>query len=249
MGENESKQLINRFLELSARAQDRGYWTETEFLTPADQDILFQLHCPVSPLFTGGYVGAERRIAAFGSEELCGMPYSSSIVCLRMEPAAQKFADVLTHRDFLGALIHLGIRREVLGDIAIADNVGYLFCLESIAPYILENLTKVKHTSIRCALTDPPALLSQPPEPRAFVVSSERLDALIAAVYNRSRNQGKTLIQEGKVFVDSRLHQNPSAVLKPGAMVSVRGLGRFCYEGIQRETKKNRLRVIVRVYS
>ena len=64
MGENESKQLINRFLELSARAQDRGYWTETEFLTPADQDILFQLHCPVSPLFTGGYVGAERRIAA-----------------------------------------------------------------------------------------------------------------------------------------------------------------------------------------
>ena len=73
-------------------------------------------------------------------------------------------------------------------------------------------------------------------------------DALIAAVYNRSRSQCKAMIESDKVWVDSRLVQNPSLTLKPGAMVSVRGLGRFSDEGIQRETKKSRLRIIARVY-
>ena len=101
---------------------------------------------------------------------------------------------------------------------------------------------------MRCSLSEPPKFLLEPPPITSVVVASERLDAIISAVYLLSRNGGKELIQQGRVFINSRLTQNPSASLAPGALVSVRGKGRFAYEGIELETKKGRLRVRVRVY-
>ena len=248
MADAERQQLINRFEELADRADAQGFWTDTEFLTLAEQDTLCTLRLAVPHSLHAGYPGGERKVAAFGSEELFGCEYPSPIVCVKIAPASQKFADALTHRDFLGALMGLGVRREVMGDILIADNVGYLFCLESIAPYITDTLSEVKRTTVRCSLSEPPAALLEPPPITSVVIPSERLDAMISAVYLLSRNAGKELIQQGRVFINSRLVQNASDSLSPGALISVRGKGRFIYEGIERETKKGRLRVRVRVY-
>ncbi|MBQ7092162.1 MAG: hypothetical protein IJN83_05875 [Clostridia bacterium] len=248
MADAERQQLINRFEELADRADRQGFWTDTEFLTLAQQDILCTLRLAVPHALYGGYPGGERKIAAFGSEELCGCPYPSPIVCVKIAPASQKFADQLTHRDFLGALMGLGVRREVMGDILISDNTGYLFCLGAIAPYIMDSLAEVKRTTVRCSLSEPPTALMEPPPISSVVIASERLDAIISAVYQLSRSGGKELIQQGRVFINSRLVQSASAALSPGALISVRGKGRFIYEGIERETKKGRLRVRVRIY-
>ena len=248
MADAERQQLINRFEELADRADSQGFWTDTEFLTLAEQDVLCSLRLAVPCSFLSGYPGGERKVAVFGSEELFGCPCPDPVVCVKIAPASKKFADQLTHRDFLGALMSLGIRREVLGDILIQDNVGYLFCLDSIAQYIMDSLGEIRHTTVRCSLSEPPASLTEPPPLSSVVIPSERLDAIISAVYLLPRSGGKELIQQDRVFINSRLVQNASAALPMGAIISVRGKGRFVYEGIERETKKGRLRVKVRVY-
>ena len=216
MADAERQQLTNRFEELANRADKQGFWTETEFLTLAEQDILCSLRLCLPYSLHAGYPDGERKVAAFGSEDIFGCEYPCPIVCVKIAPASQKFADQLTHRDFLGALMGLGVRREVMGDILITDNVGYLFCLESIAPYIIDTLSEVKRTTVRCALSEPPTALLQPPPITSVVIASERLDAIISAVYQLSRSVGKELIQQGRVFISAALcrahpHLSPPA--------------------------------------
>lgn len=248
--EEDIRQLQKRFAELAARANGRGRYTYTQFLTLAEQDVLQtmarQLDAPF--VWMGGYEAAERRLACFGREEDMGYPPESPICCLSIAPASKKFAGDLGHRDFLGSLMALGIKRQLLGDIQIVDGVGYLFCLEEIAPYLCENLISVGRTTVRCESCDPPEQLSLPPEPIEVVVASERLDALIAAVWKLSRNQAQELLERGMVFIDGRLVENASHTLREGDVVSVRHQGRFRYEGTLRETKKGRLRVSVTVW-
>lgn len=240
--------LKNRLTELASRAFGRGVWVFSEFLTLAEQDTLLRLKLDCPFRLWGGLESSERKVAAFGSEELCGYEEEPPIVCLKIEPVAQKFADELTHRDFLGSIMALGVRREVLGDIEITGNVGYLFCLKSIAGFIAENLVSVRHTTVRCELSAPPEKLSAPPPMTELVVASERLDANLAAVFRLSRSQAQELIDREQVFISGRLASSSSADLREGDIVSVRHYGRFLYEGIERETKKGRLRVRVRIY-
>lgn len=246
---DDEKLLQKRAEELSARAAARGCWTNTEFLTIAEQDLVSHVRADAPLAFFGGYEGAERRIAVFGSEELCGYSETPPVVCLQITPDAPKFAEELSHRDYLGALMGLGIRREVLGDIVLQEGAAWLFCLDSIADYIAENCRQVRRTAVTAARTQTlPPLLAQPPEASALVVSSERLDALVAAVWKLSRSEAKALCEDGRVFVNSRLSLSPAAEAKPGDMISVRGLGRFLYEGAEAETRKGRLRVSLRKY-
>lgn len=240
--------LKNRLTELAKRAETRGVWTFSEFLSLAEQDVLMRLRLGCPYTLDGGWVSAERRVAAFGSEDICGWTEAAPIVCVKIAPVQPKFADRLTHRDFLGSLMGLGIRREVLGDIAVIDNCGWLFCLEGISQYIIDNLTGVKRTTVACTLSEPPEKLVEPPPVSQLVVASERLDAVIAAVYRLSRSQSQELIAGGKVFLSGRLCQNSDEQIDDGTVVSVRGTGRFLYEGVERETKKGRLRVNVRIY-
>lgn len=240
--------LKNRLTELASRSYNRGIWTFSEFLSLAEQDTLLRLRLPCPFTLDGGWASAERRVAVFGSEETWGWVEPAPIVCVKIAPLQQKFADKLTHRDFLGSLMGLGIRREVLGDIAVVDNCGYLFCLDTISQYIIDNLTGVRRTTVSCAVSEPPQKLIEPPPLSQLVVASERLDAVIAAVYRLSRSQSQELIAGGKVFLSGRLCQNPDDQIDSGTIVSVRGTGRFLYEGIERETKKGKLRVNVRIY-
>lgn len=245
--ENENL-LKNRFTELSKRSFDRGIWTFSEFLSLAEQDILLRLRLSSPYELVGGFEGAERRLAAFGSEDLCGYIEDAPIVCVQIAPVNDKFADDLTHRDFLGSLMALGIRREVLGDIAIKENRGYLFCLSSIADYICRNLESVRHTTVKCEICEVPEIITEKPPVRELIIASERLDAIVAAVYKLSRSESQALIKDGKVFINGRLTESSAADIPDGAAISVRGHGRFLYEGIERETKKGRLRVLVRIF-
>lgn len=241
-----------RWIELAQRAFSRCCYTYTEFLTLAEQEELS--HLPLAsgcgPLrFWGGYPDAERKLACFGSPELCGYTEEVPLCYLEIAPVGERFADALSHRDFLGALLSLGLRRSVLGDIRIQNNRGYLVCLEHMAAFIQEQLCQVRHTTVRCSLVEhlPEAALVLP-EPTPLLVASERLDALVAAVYRLSRRESQQLISQGRVAVNDREMQSANAALHPGDRVSVRGKGRFIYEGIDASTRKGRLRVLVRIF-
>lgn len=246
--EKEEALLIKRFKELENRSYNRGVYEYSDFLNMYEQDLLFKNINTSFSLF-GGYENAERQIAVFGNEEEFGYPPSYPIVCVLISPLMQKFADDLTHRDFLGSVLGLGIKRETIGDIIIKNNTGYIFCLETIADFITENLKKVRHTSVKCdKVTETPKEVNPEATEKFIIVASERLDVIIAEIYNLSRSESNNLFLAKKVFVNGKLTENNSHKIKTGDIISVRGFGRFNWLGTSGETKKGRLKATVEVF-
>lgn len=238
-----------RFEELSSRSNERGYAVYSDFLGLSDISELCAVRFSVPVTLWGGYKNAERCVACFGDREYFPDNSDYPIKCILIKPVNQKFADTLTHRDFLGSLMGLGIRREVLGDIIISENCGYLFCLDTISDYIIENLTQVRHTTVKCELTEniPTDALPQA-ENREIIVSSERLDVIVSAIYKMSRSQVLPLFHTEKVFVNGAVKTSPSATVNIGDKISARGYGRFIYNGVLRHTKKDRLVISVDIF-
>ena len=238
-----------RFEELAQRANDREYTVFSDFLGLSEISEISAMRFSVPVTLWGGYENAERCVACFGDREYFADKSDYPIKSILIKPVNPKFADNLSHRDFLGSLMGLGIRREVLGDIIISENKGYLFCLETIADYIIENLTQVRHTTVECELTEniPTNILPQP-ENLEIIVSSERLDVIVSAIYKMSRSQVLPIFHTEKVFVNGIVKTSPSATLNMGDKVSVRGFGRFIYNGVLRHTKKDRLVISVDIF-
>lgn len=243
--------LKKRFVELAERSYSAGIFCFTDFLGLSEQSALREcereLHGIGYSLF-GGAPGCERVMVRFGSEEELGYSADFPILCIKAEPKSQKFADKLTHRDFLGALLNLGIERETLGDIAIIDNVGYIFAKEDIAPFILAELTRAKRTDLTLSLTEPPCETLFKTEKRTVQISSERLDAVIAKVFSLSRDDAQLLFSRGLVFADGREIESASYTPKVAERISVRGKGRFTYLGIEGLSRKGKLNVAVDLY-
>ena len=246
--EKEEALLIKRFKELENRSYNRGVYEYSDFLNIYEQDLLFRNINTSFSLF-GGYENAERQIAVFGNEEDFGCSPSYPIVCILVSPLMQKFADDLTHRDFLGSVLGLGIKRETIGDIIIKNNTGYIFCLNTIADFITENLKKVRHTSVKCEkVTETPEEVNPESTEKFIIVASERLDVIIAEIYNLSRSESNNLFLAKKVFVNGKLTENNSHKIKTGDIVSVRGFGRFNWLGTSGETKKGRLKATAEIF-
>ena len=242
--ENETL-LKKRLAELSHRAFERGYTTYSTFLNLQEISILKSLKVDSKYSLFGGYENADRCVAAFSNDEI----YSYPIVCIKIKPLQQKFSDKLTHRDFLGAIMNLGIEREMLGDIKIINNEGYLFCLDKISQYIVDNLSSIKHTSVKCKIIDDiPELFNQLPDEEEYIVSSLRIDTVVSAVFKMSRNSASQLINQEKIFINSKTVYKDSIQLKEGDVVSVRGYGKFIYSQTVNETRKHKMVVAIRLY-
>lgn len=236
--------LKKRLTELSHRAFERGYTTYSNFLNLQEINILKSIKTDSAYTLFGGYENADRCIAAFGDEI-----YSYPIVCIKVEPLQQKFSDKLTHRDFLGALMNLGIEREMLGDIKILDNIGYVFCLEKISKYIIDNLSGIKHTTVKCNIIDDiPEMFNKLPDETEYIVSSLRIDTVVSAVFKMSRNAASQLVNQEKIFINSKTVYKDSVQLKKNDVVSVRGYGKFIYSQTLNETKKHKIVVAIRLY-
>ena len=186
----------------------------------------------------------------FGSEEELGYDVPFPIAILRAAPTNQKFSDKLTHRDFLGAILNLGIERRLVGDIVIRDNVGYVFLKEDIAEYVSSELSRVKHTDIKTEIiSELPEGDLYKTEVRRVQANGERLDAIIAKVFCLSRDDAQKLFAHKLVFIGGRETQNTSVIPKVGDVISVRGYGRMIYRGYDSLTKKGKLNISVEVYT
>lgn len=241
-----------RFLELFRRYDAQGVYLFTHFLDLAALNTLSRClpRLPRAPwtLF-GGAEGCERKMLRLGSEEECGYDQPFPIACVRMTPASAKFAEKLTHRDFLGALMNLGFERELLGDIVVREEEAFLFCEERIAPYIQQSLTQVRRTTVRCVLLDdlPEGDLFRL-ERRVVQLSSVRADALVAHVFKLSRSDAQALFAQGRVFVDGRACADTGYTPKEGEILSVRGFGRMKYAGVDSLSKKGKSNTAVEVF-
>lgn len=249
----ETEELLKkRFRELARKSYQNNQYTFTGFLSLADLSCFYEIEKEISyvPYTTwGGSEVCERVMIRFGSREELGYEEAFPIACVEVKPLAAKFADTLTHRDFLGALMNLGIERSTLGDILITDNVGYLFCIESMADFIMENLMKVKHTSvISQRAKEIPSFGEQDMQERKIQIASQRIDGVLAKVYKLSRGEAVELFRQKRIFVNGRLCENNSQMLKSGDVISARGLGKFVYAGQQGLSKKGKMNAVILYY-
>ncbi len=224
----------------------------TYFLDLEEQD-LFEQNMPalsfVAKKLWGGYAFAERKMAIFGSKEQFGYEANPPIVLLKIAPSNLKFAEQLSHRDFLGAILNLGIERKVLGDILIENNIAYVYVHESMADFISKQLLKVKHTYV--TIEEEKKQIEREPSflDISGFVSSFRLDALLSLAFRMSRKESSDFIKMKKVYRNSKLCISPATPLKEGDIVSVRGYGKFIFFEEGNTSKKGRHHVLLKKYN
>ena len=252
MQSEEDRLLLNRFAELAGRSNRQNRYLFTGFLSLGEQALFYQSAASfptASYALSGGFASCERRMVRFGNPQEIGYEEPFPITCLCIRQTAPKFAGVLTHRDYLGALIHLGVERTVLGDILPAGHLAYVYCQDSMAPFICENLTRVKQAAVEVRpVKEAPDDALPCLKEQVFAAASERLDVLLCAVWNLSRSQSAEAVKSGRVFVNGRLCENSSMQPRIGDLITLRGHGRFVYDGIVCETKKGRYKVSVKLY-
>lgn len=240
--------ILRHLLDLCRKSEKTGSWQYSGFLSPAEQDDWLRSReaAGFRFLLDGGYENAERKILAAGNEDEMGPP-ELPVSVIAVTPKSEKYAEELTHRDYLGAILGLGIERSLVGDILVRDKRAWFFCQRSAAEMLIASLNQVRRTAVtaEAAAADVPEL--QPRYmPLRVNVASERLDAVISAFVNLSRGQTDKLFASEKVFVNGRMTTDRSARLKEGDVFSVRGFGKAVYDGVDYETKKKRYMVSLR---
>lgn len=254
----DEKILISKAEDAARQALRRGSPVFTGFLSDAERAII-QCHAHYERdeetlMFFGGYPEADYTVAGFFpaycfyEEEF----RPEKRFPIRMLHAAGSGFRKLSHRDFLGSLMALGIKRETVGDIAVAPDgfSAYIFCLEKTAEYLIGHFTMAANDKIICRPCDPETVVLPAKQFTVIntTVSSLRADAILCAALDISREEAARLIAAGLVSVNHLLCRDKSELCPEGAVFSVRHHGRFLLYRLGDRNKKDRLRITLHRY-
>ena len=226
----EKEDVLSHIKDLWHMAEERGYATTSAFLSEEErakflQSIRGERGASYFLLPENG----ERQLfvfyPSFMTEEECRSSLSGEnapFSILEIRGKQKKFAEKLSHRDVLGAVMNLGISREQVGDILFQEDVSYLFLLRKMKDYVAENLSTIRHTAVQCK-------------------------EVVSAVFHLSRGNAQEYFQRELVYRDG-ITVKGSSSLKGGEKISVRGLGKFRYIGVEKNTKKGRIVAVILRY-
>lgn len=226
---------------LAEKAYASGRSLFTDFLSVEEVSLFSEIKNSVAfaaPVLFGGYDGAERQMIRFGGEA----PFP--ITAIKVTPRGAKFSAPLTHRDFLGSVLSLGIERSVIGDIIVDGGSGYIFSADRMADYITENLTSAGRLSVDAEKYSGKIEALKKTEKEVFSVASLRADCIVAGAYKLSRAEAEKYFKNGFVYINGRAAA-PSDSVPDGAAVSVRGKGKFLFSGEDGVSRKGRLFVTI----
>lgn len=218
--------------------------THTNFLDPAEQIEIQNVIRKVPHTLVGGYIEAERKVLVIGLVEEETKPYDFLKV-IRIEANKN-----LSHRDILGSLLGLGIKREMIGDILINANLADIIVLKEISSYVLQNLNKIGKEKVKAYEHKLEELLQIENTKKEIktTVASLRVDAIVSCGIGVSREISSKLIQTQKVKLNHKLLENASKKISEGDILSIRGYGRLELVSILGETRKDRIRIILKRY-
>lgn len=242
------------------RLAERGQVAISDFLSPADcrRADTFLGRTGIPHVAFGGYDEAERQrmylLPSYMesdedeplSQRLAQYGHSDGIALLLVRGSGYV---TLSHRSYLGSLLGLGLERDVIGDIVVLDESGkeaVVFCDEQIVPFLLLEWKKVGSDTVKVTKTSHSDVVLPPRRTAPIVdtVASPRLDAVVAALCNLSRERARTMVSDGCVEVDFEQEERPDFSLVAPCMVSVRGYGRFRVTSVSEQTKKGRIRLL-----
>jgi RNA-binding protein YlmH len=264
----DEKELVKRRIEeLAERAVSQNYPTHTSFLSSDELSLLDELAKEkranalahkvgeATYFVYGGSPYAERAVIFFlpdyltSEDELASEETGRTVMALHIEGKKAQYAEELSHRDYLGALMSLGYERDQFGDIFVEGKEAYVFLFSSIAEEVKKNLLSVRRTYVKTTLLAPLACPFAPKkEEKEVNVASPRLDSLLAEIYHLSREESQNLIAGGFALVDGLVKEETSFLPKEGSKISLKGYGKFEYLGMGKLSRKGRQFVKVNIY-
>ena len=201
----------------------------------------------VTYLSWGGHEYAERVVLGFFPDYLEPAPEYFPITPLVL---SYRKEDKLTHRDFLGSILGLGLDREKVGDLLVGDGRCDVLALEEVADFLVFHMEQAGRVKLKCSplpldRLEPPAV-----ETRTIrdTVSSLRLDAVAASGFSLSRGKAADLIASGRVQLNHRECVKPDHAVAQGDVLSCRGLGKCVLTEVGGPSKKGRILIVLERY-
>ena len=203
-------------------------------------------HQGVRYRFWGGHPRGERCLLGMAPDDLAletaDFPVGAVSLCYKKEYR-------LSHREFLGSFLALGIRRDTVGDLLIEEGRCVAFLKQEILPLVMENIRKIGKVGVRLTQGGAEPL----PAAHAFqelrgVVASERIDCVTAFLCRQSREKAAMLIRRGLVQHNHLPVSSLSRMVQPGDVLSVKGFGKFSVDRLGPPTAKGRLSLCCRKY-
>lgn len=250
----EDKLLLARIRDRARQCSDNSMITSSVFLDMRERSVVASSRFDTPIIFYGGFEDSERTAAVFlpdyveaeNLQELLEYfdecPEADPVAIIEIEK--DKFSPALSHRDYLGALMGLGIKREMTGDIIVNENGCKMAVLEKIAPFIVENLGKAGRGTLKAKIV--PSCEARKGTksvgtPDSFTVSSMRLDSIVKNAFRVSRGDACTAIESGLVFVNDLECTKPDKKISDGDKVVFRRKGRIIVTDCSSVSKKGRV--------
>ena len=244
---DEERYLMRHIEDLADAAFSRGIARYSAFLSDREQDLaraaLGRVGVRDGWRFDGGWPEAERRVLCLEPEYSYG---ECPVRCVQLQCRALPGAGLPAHKDYLGSLMGLELRREALGDIVLpADTPGiaYVFALETAGELICRELLQVGRTEVTTtllSLDEVPEFPQAERKTQTATVSSLRLDAVLAAMLHCSRGQACEWIAAGRVEINHLPAESAHAPVYEGDVFTVRDKGRFGLTALPGKSKKDR---------
>ena len=204
------------------------------------------------PLPKGGYEGAmDPAREAFFIRMLENDPgLAEEIPLCALQITGSGYA-ALTHRDFMGAILALGIERSVLGEIVVTEEGALTFTTPEMAVYLTENLTKIGRDTVKITGLQPDPAMEIPRkyETISVTAATPRIDGVVRALTNLSREDAAALVRSGMVERNYTPIFDTDRQIQPGDVVTIRGYGKYRIDKTDEETKRGRRRILCRKYS
>ena len=200
-------------------------------------------------LLYGGYDDAERRIMVFLPEYYDELPEEEdplSVLHITIPKGSKK----LTHRDYLGSILALGVDRSVVGDIIVDENGADIIVLKSMEEFFRANYEKAARVKLNVSIIPVTELVLKAPEiaEKTDTVASLRIDNIAAAAFGLSRTKAAGAIRDGIVFVNGLQCAKPDHLMEQGDKLVLRGRGKAVLKEIGKTSKKDRIFITLSIY-
>lgn len=242
--------LANKILDAVEYCQKNFTYKATTFLDPRQQKLIGGLLTKeknIQYYVESGIEESERKIYIIYHEDYDIDDIEKPYQILEFS-WYNKSVKKPSHRDFLGSIIGAGIKREMLGDIILQEDKAYVVCSKEVSEYILYNIERIGSLPVKVQTVEHIGITPENEKTINTTVSSLRLDGIISAGFAISRTKAVELIKSGRVRINWEEKDVTSKAIKQGDVISIRGKGRIILEEIAGNTKKDKIRIVIKKF-
>ena len=253
----EDKLLIAKINDKISQCKTKNKITYSDFLNMHEKNIVkksLNIINDINYIFFGGYADAERElfiaIPSKIDQIMLEKNYKNIFKIIQIDLPEELYGNY-EHRDYLSAIIKLGVERSKVGDILVTPKGSQIIILKDLESYFLTNLPELTRFS-KSTITSHSIDEIIPKEIKfkeiSVILSSLRLDKFVAELGKCARNKANDIIQEGRVFINSENELKPSKSIKEKDIITIRGKGKFIFDSVEKTTKNGKFIVKVKKY-